>query len=570
MAGLEDLLRAAPGDLYDGIHRTPGASGVLADVESLLVGQGVNIAVVGPVDAGKTKLINDLFGAEVGEVALRADTTTEILALELATGVILVDTPGTSGREANEAITAAYLGISCSDGADPAREIPVRRLGPGQSYANDVALQYLTPGSSSHLTLTPNVVLFCIHPEHGGLLPADTSALRQLLDTEGVRVIVVATQEGRFPAADFSDFLASLRFIVEEISPDVDVLAADGSTGRGMDELVACSLRGVHGADLQRLNDTLAERHRRTRGDLLNEFVRRAGARGACITPEDGGGAHLLPAALVRAAVARVVGDLGGDGVPIDSEDLRGRVQAAIERSRVELVLPDVEQALQPLRGGPSLKEIVFLLPRLLKLLGGLALDARVSSGDKALVALAAAYVVNPFDAIPDAIPFWGQVDDVLVVAATLARLVARSGWEVVLHHWDGDPTVLRFVIVEVPELVLQILPKPLAGTIRSFIGYDILGDLPDPPKALPEARDQEVVEVHQGPLGGAFVRLLYDTLIQATPMAAGQRDTVRRRTLTRLDDLTDSIDSLAQGRDESAIVHVLQVIRLPLDGEVG
>jgi len=82
----------------------------------------------------------------------------------------------------------------------------------------------------------------------------------------------------------------------------------------------------------------------------------------------------------------------------------------------------------------------IRLIPSYLKLLLGLVRDRRVSRIDRLLVLGAAAYVIMPIDFIPDLIPFFGQVDDIFLVMASLQRLVDRAGDDVVLDHWDGHP----------------------------------------------------------------------------------------------------------------------------------
>lgn len=83
-------------------------------------------------------------------------------------------------------------------------------------------------------------------------------------------------------------------------------------------------------------------------------------------------------------------------------------------------------------------------LPRFLKLLWGLVLDARVSMVDKLLVGGAIAYIVMPLDLIPDFIPFLGEVDDVYLLVLALRRLMENAGRAVLLAHWSGDPAELR------------------------------------------------------------------------------------------------------------------------------
>jgi len=50
------------------------------------------------------------------------------------------------------------------------------------------------------------------------------------------------------------------------------------------------------------------------------------------------------------------------------------------------------------------------------RLLWSLATDSRVPSSRKALLGLAAAYVVSPWDLVPDRLPLIGGLDDVVVV----------------------------------------------------------------------------------------------------------------------------------------------------------
>ena len=90
-----------------------------------------------------------------------------------------------------------------------------------------------------------------------------------------------------------------------------------------------------------------------------------------------------------------------------------------------------------------TLLDTIRQIPAYLRLLGGLLLDRRVSTLDKALVAGAIAYVVSPIDLIPDFIPFLGEVDDVFVMMLALQRLVGHAGQEVLLDHWHGDPAEL-------------------------------------------------------------------------------------------------------------------------------
>jgi uncharacterized membrane protein YkvA (DUF1232 family) len=83
-------------------------------------------------------------------------------------------------------------------------------------------------------------------------------------------------------------------------------------------------------------------------------------------------------------------------------------------------------------------------LPNYLKMLVGLMTDRRVAGLDKLLVAGALAYIVMPFDLVPDFIPFFGEVDDVYLLVLALQRLISNAGRSVVLAHWLGAPDDLH------------------------------------------------------------------------------------------------------------------------------
>ncbi|HLL81676.1 MAG TPA: DUF1232 domain-containing protein, partial [Longimicrobium sp.] len=93
------------------------------------------------------------------------------------------------------------------------------------------------------------------------------------------------------------------------------------------------------------------------------------------------------------------------------------------------------------------------------------ARDPRVSKLDKGLVVAALAYAAMPADAIPDVIPFLGELDDVVVIGVALARLVNNVGVELLMEHWEGDPTTLEGAL-EVVDRSSNLLPAPLKGIL--------------------------------------------------------------------------------------------------------
>jgi uncharacterized membrane protein YkvA (DUF1232 family) len=112
-----------------------------------------------------------------------------------------------------------------------------------------------------------------------------------------------------------------------------------------------------------------------------------------------------------------------------------------------------------------DLRGLVREIPHFLKLLWGLARDPRVSKADKAIVVGAIAYAALPADLIPDWIPGLGEIEDVLIVAMALSRLLTHAGEEVLMDHWDGDEETLASAM-EALDGATQFLPSTIRGLL--------------------------------------------------------------------------------------------------------
>ncbi|MFN8544633.1 MAG: DUF1232 domain-containing protein [Candidatus Binatia bacterium] len=91
-----------------------------------------------------------------------------------------------------------------------------------------------------------------------------------------------------------------------------------------------------------------------------------------------------------------------------------------------------------PDRTGPDrwqLLRFLLNLPRWLRLYARLLRDRRVSLWVKAMLVGAVAYVVVPFDLLPDTIPLLGEVDDVVVLAAAAHWFLQWCPPDVVAEH---------------------------------------------------------------------------------------------------------------------------------------
>ncbi|HJP65986.1 MAG TPA: DUF1232 domain-containing protein [Actinomycetota bacterium] len=92
-------------------------------------------------------------------------------------------------------------------------------------------------------------------------------------------------------------------------------------------------------------------------------------------------------------------------------------------------------------------RELVTLVPNLVRLFNGLVRDPRVPRRSKALLALGAIWLASPIDLIPEFIPVLGPLDDAVVAALILRYLVRTAGPEVIAAHWAGDPATLARIV---------------------------------------------------------------------------------------------------------------------------
>lgn len=148
---------------------------------------------------------------------------------------------------------------------------------------------------------------------------------------------------------------------------------------------------------------------------------------------------------------------------PIEIE-LHAREQRLYDRLRAQL---------RPPAAGASsdLRDVLLAFPDLVMLLVRLVRDERVKPGDKALALFGVAYVLSPLDLLPVWLfgPF-GALDDVLVVAATLSRIVNHVHPDVVRSHWSGQGDALR-LIHRATDWSEGVLGKRLRGVLRRIVG---------------------------------------------------------------------------------------------------
>jgi uncharacterized membrane protein YkvA (DUF1232 family) len=92
-------------------------------------------------------------------------------------------------------------------------------------------------------------------------------------------------------------------------------------------------------------------------------------------------------------------------------------------------------------------RELITLLPNLVRLFRGLLGDERVPRSSKVLLVLGAAWLASPIDLIPEFLPMIGGIDDAVVAGFVLRHVVKRAGPDVVKDHWRGDPRTLGVLL---------------------------------------------------------------------------------------------------------------------------
>ena len=80
---------------------------------------------------------------------------------------------------------------------------------------------------------------------------------------------------------------------------------------------------------------------------------------------------------------------------------------------------------------------LIWKLPMYARVIWGLVRDPRTPLPLKGLLAAALAYLIMPFDLIPDAIPILGQADDLTVLMLVLDLFIANAPAEVRREHME-------------------------------------------------------------------------------------------------------------------------------------
>lgn len=113
--------------------------------------------------------------------------------------------------------------------------------------------------------------------------------------------------------------------------------------------------------------------------------------------------------------------------------------------------------------------QYLLIFPDLIHLMIKLFGDKEVSPKTKGMIVIGFAYLISPIDVIPDFIPVFGFVDDLLISVILLNKII-NSGDEVMREkiklYWVGEDDIflkIREIVAAMNELSSQI-PKSISG----------------------------------------------------------------------------------------------------------
>ncbi len=118
--------------------------------------------------------------------------------------------------------------------------------------------------------------------------------------------------------------------------------------------------------------------------------------------------------------------------------DLRPIVVAVLAVAAVWIAFLVLLWVLRP--KGTSLRELVAVVPDLLRLLRDLVGDRTTPLDVRIVIVVLVAWIVSPIDLIPEFIPVLGPADDVVVAVVALRYVRRRLGSPALSDRWPGSP----------------------------------------------------------------------------------------------------------------------------------
>ncbi|MCE5269819.1 DUF1232 domain-containing protein [bacterium] len=119
----------------------------------------------------------------------------------------------------------------------------------------------------------------------------------------------------------------------------------------------------------------------------------------------------------------------------------------------------------------PAVTGLALLLPDILALTGRVLLDTRVPRSLRIKVAVVAAYLSSPLDLLPEGLlgPL-GLLDDILLAAFAVNRILEEVEPEILAELWPGDPERLES-LRELSAVVVGAFTARLGAGLTRWFG---------------------------------------------------------------------------------------------------
>ncbi len=145
--------------------------------------------------------------------------------------------------------------------------------------------------------------------------------------------------------------------------------------------------------------------------------------------------------------------------------DVRAREKRSYDRLRERIL------KFEP-GAGSGARDVALLFPDLVMLLLRLLRDPRVPIGSKAVALLGLSYALAPLDLLPEILlgPI-GLLDDLIVLAAALSRILNQVHPDLVRAHWSGQGDALDAV-----HRVTAWAESWLGGALARIFGFRRIG----------------------------------------------------------------------------------------------
>jgi uncharacterized membrane protein YkvA (DUF1232 family) len=90
---------------------------------------------------------------------------------------------------------------------------------------------------------------------------------------------------------------------------------------------------------------------------------------------------------------------------------------------------------------------VARFVPDCVVLIRRLARDPRLARRHRWLLLALVAYLLLPFDLVPDFVPVAGALDDAILVVWALRVVLRAAGPEALVEHWPGPSQTLRLLL---------------------------------------------------------------------------------------------------------------------------